>query len=93
MALAVSELSKHFKLRDLGSTTLLLGIQVKQDRSTGAISLSQEHYINELFERFGMTEAMLKLERSVRSGDPNNGRNEFIGQELNEKEQINCGLM
>jgi hypothetical protein len=26
MASAVSELSKHFKLRDLGSTTLLLGI-------------------------------------------------------------------
>ena len=57
MALAVSELSKHFKLRDLGSTTLLLGIQVKQDASTGSISLSQEHYINELFERFNMTEA------------------------------------
>ncbi|KAF7762539.1 hypothetical protein Agabi119p4_9132 [Agaricus bisporus var. burnettii] len=28
MTSAVSELSKHFKLRDLGSTTLLLGIQI-----------------------------------------------------------------
>jgi hypothetical protein len=57
MASAVSELSKHFKLRDLGSTTLLLGLQVKQDASTGSISLSQEHYINELFDRFNVSEA------------------------------------
>jgi hypothetical protein len=52
MASAVTELSKHFKLRDLGSTTLLLGIQVKQDRSNGSISLSQEHYIRELLFLF-----------------------------------------
>jgi len=30
---AISELSCHFKLQDLGSTTLLLGIHVKQDSS------------------------------------------------------------
>jgi hypothetical protein len=54
MASTVTELSKHFKLRDLGSTTLLLGIQVKQDCSNGSISLSQEHYIRELLECFNM---------------------------------------
>ncbi|KAF7760461.1 hypothetical protein Agabi119p4_11137 [Agaricus bisporus var. burnettii] len=57
MTSAVTELSKHFKLRDLGSTTLLLGIQVKQDRSHRTISLSQEHYIKELLERFNMDDA------------------------------------
>ncbi|KAF7776722.1 hypothetical protein Agabi119p4_5115 [Agaricus bisporus var. burnettii] len=57
MTSAVTELSKHFKLRDLGSTTLLLGIQVKQDRSHHTISLSQEHYIKELLERFNMDDA------------------------------------
>ncbi|KAF7779132.1 hypothetical protein Agabi119p4_3477 [Agaricus bisporus var. burnettii] len=57
MASAVSELSKHFKLCDLGSTTLLLGIQVTQDSSTRSISLSQEHYIKELLERFNMDDA------------------------------------
>jgi hypothetical protein len=57
MASAVTELSKHFKLRDLGSTMLLLGIQVKQDHSNGFISLSQEHYIRELLKRFNMDDA------------------------------------
>jgi hypothetical protein len=57
MASAVTELSKHFKLRDLGSTTLLLGIQVKQDCSNGSIPLSQEHYIRELLEHFNMDDA------------------------------------
>ena len=57
MASAVSELSRHFKLRDLGSTTLLLGIQVKQDRSKRTILLTQEHYIKELLECFKMDDA------------------------------------
>ena len=39
----VQELSKHFKLRDLGATTFLLSVQVKQDLEAHTISLSQSH--------------------------------------------------
>ena len=51
---AVKELSKHFKLRDLGATNWLLAVQVNQDPSRRSISLSQSQYIKELLERFQM---------------------------------------
>ena len=50
----VQELSKHFKLRDLGATTFLLLVQVKQDLKAHTISLSQSHYVDELLKRFNM---------------------------------------
>ena len=50
----VQELSKHFKLRDLGATTFLLSVQVKQDLKAHTISLSQSHYVDELLKRFKM---------------------------------------
>jgi len=52
----VQELSKHFKLRDLGTTTFLLSVQVKQDLEAHTISLSQSHYVDELLKRFNMEE-------------------------------------
>ena len=52
----VQELSKHFKLRDLGATTFLLSVQVKQDLEAHTISLSQSHYVDELLKRFNMEE-------------------------------------
>jgi len=53
----VRELQKHFKLRDLGDTTFLLSVQVKQDFEAHTISLSQSHYIDDLLERFQMDKA------------------------------------
>jgi len=52
----VQELSKHFKLRDLGVTTFLLSVQVKQDLEAHTISLSQSHYVDELLKRFNIKE-------------------------------------
>jgi len=46
----VQELSKHFKLHDLGATTFLLSVQVKQDLELHTISLSQSHYVDELLK-------------------------------------------
>jgi hypothetical protein len=54
MDLAVQELSKHFKMRDLGPTSWLLAVQVKQDPQNCSISLSQAQYVRELLERFRM---------------------------------------
>ena len=36
----VEELKKHFKLRDLGDTSYLLGVHITRDRSKRTISLS-----------------------------------------------------
>ena len=52
----VVELSKHFKLRDLGPTTFLLGIEISRDRERQRISLSQKQYILTKLEEFNMSE-------------------------------------
>ena len=41
----VKELAQHFKLRDLGPTTFLLGIEITRDRSNHSMSISQHQYI------------------------------------------------
>ena len=51
---AVSELSKHFKLRDLGETSYLLGVSIRRDRANRRIYLSQKQYILDVLKRFGM---------------------------------------
>lgn len=48
----VNELATHFKLRDLGPTSFLLGIQIIRDRPKRTISLSQRQYIIDILERF-----------------------------------------
>jgi hypothetical protein len=41
----VKELSQHFKLRDLGTTTQLLGLEIHRDRPNHCLLLSQRQYI------------------------------------------------
>ena len=50
----VAELKKHFELRDIGQTSWLLGIAIKQDLAAGTVSLSQKLYIEDTLKRFGM---------------------------------------
>ena len=52
----IKELSTHFKLRDLGSTTQLLGIKIDRDRPSRTLSLSQKQYILDMLERYGMSD-------------------------------------
>jgi len=51
----IGHLSQHFKLRDLGPTTFLLGIAVSQDRVAGCIELSQRQYVLDILECFGFS--------------------------------------
>ena len=53
---AVKELSSHFKLRDLGPTSFLLGVEIIRNRTKRTISLSQRQYIIDALERFGMSD-------------------------------------
>jgi len=50
----IKQLSSHFKLRDLGSTSYLLGMEITRNRSQHSISLSQRQYIIDILDRFGM---------------------------------------
>ena len=52
----VAELATHFKLRDLGPTSLLLGIDITRDRPNRKLYLSQRQYIINKLAEFGMTE-------------------------------------
>ena len=48
----VSQLSHHFKLRDLGPTSFLLGIHITRDRPSRSLSLSQRQYIVDTLARY-----------------------------------------
>jgi hypothetical protein len=45
-------ISSAFAMSDLGQASFCLGIKITYDRSAGTLSLSQEHYVNALLERF-----------------------------------------
>lgn len=51
------ELKSHFKLRDLGPTSFLLGVEITRDRSTRTLNLCQRQYIIDLLQRFNLSEA------------------------------------
>ena len=50
----IQELSKHFKLRDLGPTTQLLAMEIHRDRSNRSLSLSQSSFITTLLQEHGL---------------------------------------
>jgi hypothetical protein len=52
----IKQLQSHFKLRDLGPTSYLLGIEITRNRSQRSISLSQRQYIVDILDRFGMAD-------------------------------------
>ena len=53
---AIKELASHFKLRDLGPTSFLLGIEIIRNPDTQQISLSQRQYIINALERYNMSD-------------------------------------
>jgi len=48
------ELAKHVKIRDLGETKFILGVEVIRDRKRRAIGLTQRQYIEETLKMFGL---------------------------------------
>ena len=47
------DLRTHFKLRDLGPTSWLLGVKIERDRSKHSLSISQHRYALDILERYG----------------------------------------
>ena len=50
----VQELKKHFKLKELGALSSLLGVSVERDRSKRCLMLSQRQFIEDVLDRFGL---------------------------------------
>ena len=51
------DLRRHFKLRDLGPTTELLGIKINRNRANRSLIISQLHYCAEMLSRYGMADS------------------------------------
>jgi hypothetical protein len=49
-------LAEVFKLKDLGETRSLLGVEVQYDRLQKTLKLSQKQYVEELLDRFHMSD-------------------------------------
>ena len=47
-------LSKRFALHDLGEAHFILGMKITRDRQNRNLWLTQEHYLSEVSEKFGM---------------------------------------
>ena len=48
------QLSFEFRMKDLGPTHFILGMEIKRDRSSKKLWLSQQKYIEGILKRFNM---------------------------------------
>jgi hypothetical protein len=53
----IQELSQHFKLRDLGPTTQLLGLEIHRDRPNRRLCISQSQFITNLLQEHGLSDS------------------------------------
>ncbi|CAJ2662215.1 unnamed protein product [Trifolium pratense] len=73
-------LSSHFNMKDLGDSSVVLGIQIFRDRSRGVLGLSQKGYIEKILKRFNMhscspcTAPILKGDKLSNSNCPQNDK-------------------
>ncbi|EGD77676.1 hypothetical protein PTSG_12790 [Salpingoeca rosetta] len=56
MAAFKKAISKRFKMKDLGSPDICLGIKVQHDHKARTVTMSQEHYLRNVLETFGMAD-------------------------------------
>ena len=53
------ELKKHFKLKELGPLSSLLGVSIERDRSKHCLMLSQHLYITDVLQTFRLADVRL----------------------------------
>lgn len=69
-------LGETFKIKDLGEVRNCLGMQVTVDKRLGVINLNQGHYVDQLLERFKMTDCKIAntpMEMSLDLNKKSNG--------------------
>ncbi|KAI5116504.1 hypothetical protein M0805_000605 [Coniferiporia weirii] len=54
----IEELGKHFKLRNLGLTSFLLGVQIEHTRAKRQLTLSQRQYALDVLEQYNMLDCV-----------------------------------
>ena len=52
-----STLSKRYEMTDLGEISSYLGVNITRDRSLKRLEIDQSHYIKEIINRFGLSDA------------------------------------
>jgi hypothetical protein len=52
-----SAISQHFKMRDLGALNQFLGMHIDRDRARRVLTIRSTKHIDEMLDRFGMTDA------------------------------------
>ncbi len=50
-------LQKHYKMKDMGELSYILGISVVQDNEKNCVLLHQKHYIEAILQKYGMDNA------------------------------------
>ena len=50
-------LKKEFDMKDLGAARKMLGMEIRRDRESGKLWLSQKDYVQKVLERFNMADA------------------------------------
>ena len=51
-----SQLKSHLEMSDLGECKFVLGIELVKFPSTGAVTLCERRYVDDILKRFGMDE-------------------------------------
>jgi hypothetical protein len=51
------ELTSKFDIKVIGELSMLLGMKISRNMSTGSITLLQTHYIDAMLKKFGLTDA------------------------------------
>ena len=51
------ELNNHFKMKDLGESRVILGMNISRNRAGKILSISQERCVSKVIERYGMQSA------------------------------------
>ena len=55
-----AQLSKEFKMKDLGEAKKILGMEINRDRERGKLWLSQKQYLQKVLQRFGIRDKTCK---------------------------------
>ena len=70
-------LSSTFEMKNMGEASYILGVKIQRNRSKRLMSLSQEHYIQKLLERFNM--------KDCNPIDTPHARGEYLSKEMGSK--------
>ena len=70
----IADLTTHFKLRDLGPTTEILGIKIDRNRQKHSLTISQRQYCIDMLSRFNMANCKPVTPLPIARSEPQDSR-------------------